>query len=244
MSAVETDRLSGIKAIRKVVNPSLSLRNFLSTARLLAEETEVVPTLLDPLVYAAESLRVTIFERRLRAGREANELIRKVHTRMESPTMMTTRRTRQPSGKFHDTQKKRNNPLPTALRDVESLYVEAGSGLVVRANAIVPCTKPSDGHFGTELALVIDAGSGASALEAQRDLLLDAVGRMVAGRKLRRLADDPIEPLQIPFMHVPLADDYHRKDFIELLSSDLPVHGIEIGADVKWKLNTVSYPED
>ncbi len=242
MHSADRAPLSSLMAVRKIVTPSKSLKELLKTAASLVEETEPVQYLLDPLVYAADGLRVTIFERRIKAGIEANDLLRKVQDRLESPTLITARKIRQPSGKSMTTTKKRPNPLPEALREVEALYVPPENGLTVRANRIVACTKP---HLGTEFALVIDDGAGASALEAQHDMLMDAEMRMVAGRKLRKLAEDQAQTdvassaLLMPFMRAPLEDDYQRVEFIEMLSADLPVHDIEIGPIV-WKRNTIS----
>jgi hypothetical protein len=243
MSSLETFRQSRLSAVRKVVTPSQSLKDLLNTARILSNEVETPPNVLDPLIYASDGLRVTIFERRIKAGHEANELLRKMYTRMESPVIKTNRKTRQPSGRIQNTQKTRPNPLPGALQEVESLYLSSDGPLIVRANRIVVSSKQNDSRVGAELALVIDNGSGASVLQAQRDVLLDAEMRMVAGRKLRKLAEGPIEALEMPFMRAPLMEDYQRKEFIELLDVELPVTDIEIGP-VEWKLSTVSHSLD
>ncbi len=231
------NKLSYVKAVREVL-PSVSLREFLATAHGMAEDVEVVPDVLDPLVYAAESLRVTIYERHAKAGRDVNELLRKVYARMESPTLANKRTVQLPYGGTQTTRKKQPNPLHMALNDVESLYRETDGPLLVRTNRIIATTR-RDSRLGTELALLVDDGSVASVLDAQSNVLLDAEAQMIAGRKLRRLANEPIAPLAIPFMRAPLLDDYHRKEFVELLSADLPVHNLEIGR-IEWKLNTVT----
>lgn len=240
MSAAESEKLIGYRAVRKVVTPSESLVDFLSYAKKLIEDVETVNGKLDPMVYAVEGLRVTILERRVRASVEASEQVRKVYTRMESPFIVTRHKVKQPSGKFKVTTKKRQNLLSQALQDVESLYSQTDSGLLVRANKITTTTKPSDPRMGTEFALVIEEGSGARVLEAQRDILLDTEANMVAGRKLGKLAVGPVEALNMPFMRLPLADEHVLTEFSELLTAGLPVHDIEIGP-VELKRNDVLY---
>ncbi|MDL2341769.1 MAG: hypothetical protein QFB87_01675 [Patescibacteria group bacterium] len=241
MSSPNTERLSGLRAVRKVVTPSPSLRDLLANAKKMAEEIDQPSHELDPLVYAAEGLRVTIFERRIQASAEANDLLRKLHARMESPVLYyTPRKVRQNSGKVQTTSKKRDNPLPAALHEVEDLYAATDGPIVVRANKIVIANKSMDPRIGQELALVVDEGSGASILQAQQDVLLDAEMRMVSGRKLRKLAGTAIQALEMPFMRLPSMPESESQDIVNLLSADLPVHDIEIGP-IEWKLNTVAF---
>ena len=241
MSLRETERLSGLRAVRKVVTPSESLRGLLQCAHSLAADLEPVAGQLDPLVYAADGLRVTLYERRLRAGTKANELVSKVHDRMNSPSIMTYRKVQKPSGRVVSTGKRRPNPLPEALQDVENLYAQSDGPLLVRANKIVVVTNTSDRRVASELALIIDEGSGASVLQAQQDLLYDAESRMVAGRKLQKLAGTAIQALAMPFMRLPPMPVAYQQDLVEQLAAELPVHNIEIGP-IEWKYNTVVQP--
>ena len=243
MSWRATESLSGLRAVRKVVTPSESLRDLLVCAHSLGDELDPVPGQLDPLVYAANGLRVTIFERRIKASADAHELLRKLHGRMESPTIMTSRKVRQPSGKTVSVRKKRPNPLPIALQDVENLYAQTDGPLLVRANKIVVVANSSDRRVASELALIIDEGSGASVLQAQQDVLLDAESRMIAGRKLQKLAGNAVQALAMPFMRLPPMPRSYQEGFVELLSAELPVHNIEIGP-IEWKLNTVAQIQD
>lgn len=243
MSSPNTERLSSLRAVRKVVAPSPSLRDLLRDARLMAEDIGPIGGGIDPLVYAAEGLRVTIFERRIEAGQVANELLRRLHARMESPVLSTPRKIRQPSGKVLTTRKKRPNDLPAALVDVEDLYAAGDGPIVVRSNQIAVSTIAARKRSSVELALIVDEGCGASVLQAQQDVLLDAEARMVAGRKLRALAGGAIQALEMPFMRLPPMAQSQREDFIDLLSAGLPVHSIEIGP-IEWKLNTVAYVRD
>ncbi len=241
MSSHNTEILSRLSAVRKVVTPSASLRDLLRSAKMLGEEIDPSDDGLDALVYAAEGLRVTIFERRIQAGEESNNLLRKLHARMESPVVTTPRRIRHQSGKVEITRKKRPNPLREALGEVEDLYALTDGPLLVRANKIVLLDKSNDKRTSGELALIIDDGSGASVLQAQQDVLLDAEVRSMAGRKLRKLLGGTAlaQALEMPFMRLPPLPLTQSQDMIDLLSADLPVHDIEIGP-IEWKLNTVS----
>lgn len=243
MSSPESEVFSSLRAVRKVVRPSQSLKEFMQAARLLSDEIDPVPGYLDPLVYACEGLRTTIYLRRLKASEISNNLIRKMYTRMESPMVTTTKKVRQPSGAYRRTQKSRPNMLPGALKDVENIYLDDGQPLTVRSNRIVVSSRSDDERIGSEFALVIDAGSGASVLKAQQDVLKDAEGDIVTGRKLRRLSVGHADALEIPFMRAPLMEDSQREDFIQLLSTELPVFNIEIGP-IEWKPSTATYLVD
>lgn len=231
------ERLSDLRAIR-TISPSQSLKEFLSTARVLVDDVETMPGEIEPVVFAADSLRLTIFERRVRADEKANDLLRKVHARMESPFVATRRKVKQPYGKNVTTRRMAPNPLHAALWEVEEFWHEIDGSMVARANAIANSTRLLDFGRGIELSLVIDKGSVGSALVAQSKVLLDAEKRMEAGKKLIRLDDEPIEPLYVPFMQAPITDLYHQKELMELLSAELPVTGLQIGP-IEWKLNTV-----
>lgn len=243
MSSPESEVFSSLRAVRKVVRPSQSLKEFLYAARSFSDEIDPVAGYLDPLVYAGEGLRTTIYLRRVLASENANNLVRKMYTRMESPMVSSTKKVRQPSGAYRQTQKKRLNMLPAALREVENIYLDDGQPLTVRSNRIIVSSRSGDERIGSEFALVIDAGSGASVLKAQQDVLKDAEGDMVTGRKLRRLSVDHADALELPFMRAPLMEDSQREDFIQLFSAVLPVFNIEIGP-IEWKPSTATYLQD
>lgn len=234
MNVSENESLVGFRAVRKVIYPSASLKDFLSSAQMLAEEIDPMPGMLDPLVYAAEGLRVTIFERRIRAGNEASKLVKKVYDRMVSLTIETTHKVELHPGQTQKVTKKQPNPLRGALHDVETLYTARDHGLLVRANRIEAAPYPGNARLGTELSLVVDDGPGASILKAQRDLVMDTEKEILAGRKLSRLAEQPIQALLMPFMRAPFTSEHEREAFVELLATDLPVHDIHIGP-IEWR---------
>lgn len=236
MSSPAVSKLSYVRAFREVI-PTSSLKEFLSDANELTKDA-AFESVSDPLVYAINSLRVTLFERRVKASHNVNDLLRKLHARMEPPYIINTERVRTQYGAVKTAQKRQRNPLHSDLDDVESLYVPGDLPFPpVRSNEIVDCTKDDYSVLGKELALVIDEGAGASALEAQRDILFDASRRMNAGKRLPR-ADEPDPVLYLPFMRAPFESVAERDEFIKHLSTGLPVHDISFGP-IEWQLKTV-----
>lgn len=235
MNSPKACKLSYIRAFREVI-PSTSLKEFLKTAHDLTKE-ETFEAVTDPLVYAVNSLRVTLFERRVKASQDVNDLLRKLHARMETPFIFNTERVRTTYGALKTTQRRQRNPLHLDLDDAKSLYVQNGSPFPsVRSNVIVDCTKDDYKGSGVELALVIDEGTGASILEAQRDILFDTSRRINAGKRLPR-ADEPDPVLHLPFMQAPFASDGQRDEFMKHLTVELPVHDIGFGP-IEWQLKT------
>ena len=201
--------------------------------------------MLDPRIYALNSLRITLFERRALADQDASDQLNKLHAVMAQPKVTNTERRRSRPGVFETITKRQPNPLIRALIDVEDYYLqdgeEAGSKakLVVRASTIIDSTEDDYRSRGTELALTIDEGSGYSALEAQRDILEDKARGLNAARGLVR----PLHQgrrLVIPFMVAPFDSEGQRDDFIDTLTTEdpqLPVYGNGVDA-IQWQLKT------
>jgi hypothetical protein len=177
-----------------------------------------------PLVYAAESLRITQFERRVKASTYVAELSR-MHEYVASPVHVTTRRVRQQYGALHNRKTSRKNPLWPALKEIEDKYQIGESGLYVRANDIVDCTKEDYEHLGTELALHIEDGEVAQMLDEQTALIIEAAMRTNAGQRLPR-PKEADNPRLIPFMHGKFKTPAALEEFKDLLKPELPVYDI------------------
>lgn len=231
MTSAESGKLSYIRASREVV-PSASLKLLLKSANQLIDDggfDRLHASNAEPLVYAANSLRFTLFERRALAGQKVNDLLRKVDNYVQSPYHHSTKRTRNwPKGPLVATTVRRENPLPAGLHAVESLYVPDKEQLFVRAHRIVDCTKDDFRHLGTELALEIDAGSVADMLVAQSSFIRDAAMRTNAAKGLPR-PNEPDTPALLPFMRVPFGSEADQTEFIEVLGSELPVYDVGLG---------------
>lgn len=230
MATVEQSKLSYIRAFREV-EPSDSLKLLLKAATQLVEDGSFdrgEANRSDPLVYAADSLRFTLFERRVQAGHDVNELLRKVSTYVDAPYHYTQKRTRsRPSGPLVTTHARRRNPLPESLRDVEQLHVPDRRQLVARSSRVVDSTKDDFRHLGTELALMIEPGAVADVLQAQSDLLNDAAMRTNAAKKLPRTSDSD-NPLRLPFMRASFANSKNLDEFVDILATELPVYDLRI----------------
>lgn len=236
MSQPESTKFSYVRGLREVI-PSTSLKAFLNMAREFAQDEafEVGEGMSDLTIYAGNSLRVTMFERRARAGHEANKLLNRLHYRMESPTILTTERVRTNYGAIKSSKKREPNMLHKALREAEFIDLTAVP-LVMRANKIVDSTKDDYRGHGTELALVLDGGPAARVLENQRDHLMSASQGINFMKRLP--PSDPPDPvLHLPFMCAPFAGQLQRDQFIELMSTELPVHEIALGP-IEWTLKT------
>lgn len=224
MTQPESTIYSYSRFLRKVI-PSDSLRAFIKNANeqlfdggLACFEEEP-----SPLVYAADSLRVTQFERRVRAGSYVAELD-KMHKYVASSVRVTTKRVRQQYGTFHNKKTSRKNPLWEALKDIEAEHVDE-KGLFVRANSIVDCTREDYAHLGTELALKIEDGEVARMLDAQTELIVGTAMKTNAGQRLPQPAEAD-NPRLIPFMHGRFVSPDAREEFVELLVPELPVYDI------------------
>jgi hypothetical protein len=240
VTSTESGKLSYIRAFREVV-PSESLRLFLKSAHELVDEESFDTRKAkeaEPLVYAANSLRFTLFERRVQASQQVNDLLRKVDSYVQAPFHYTQKRTRSwPGGPLVTTRGRRENHLPVALRDIQELYVPGEEQLFVRSASIVDCTRSDFRHLGTELGLEIDAGSVADMLEAQSNLMYEAALRPVAGKRLPPVTE-PDNPRVLPFMRAPFATDATRDVFVEILNAELPVYDIGV-APIIYRSNII-----
>lgn len=232
MSSPESDQLSSIRAIRPVI-ASDSLRHFIRTADKLITDGGFELTDgpgSEVLVFAANGLHSTLYARRAAATRDNNERLRKVAHYIESPWHEAIRRVRsRAAGPLTTTRSRRENPLPDSLQKVQELYVPRGEQPIFRANKIVDCTIDYPIRRGFELALLIEPGPAADVLMAQSSLLNDAAARTNADKLLPRQSHDQ-SPLEIPFMRAPFSSEAVRDEYIEALSTELPVHGLGLKA--------------
>lgn len=228
MTQPESTKYSYSRLFREVI-PSDSLKAFIknATEQTFDSSSKHFEKDSSPLVYAAESLRATQFERRVRAGTYVAELAR-MHDYVASPVHITTRPVRQPYGAVHNRKTRRKNPLWEALKEVEADYGVSEGGLFVRANEIVDCTKEDYAHLGTELALEIEDGEVARMLDAQTALITEAAMRTNAGQRIPRPAE-PDNPRLIPFMHGKFVSPEAGEEFKELLQPELPVYEMRLG---------------
>jgi hypothetical protein len=234
--------MSHLRAFRPVV-PSESLVGFMKHATKALETFDFMNDnpLLETEVYAIHSLRVTLFERRARAGHDASDLLTKLHVVMAPPKITTTERRRSRPGVFETVRRTEENPLIRALASAEELYTQDGEAKVVlRSMTIVDCTEDDFKDNGRELALLIDDSVGLKALDAQRGILDDKAQSLNAAKRLSRpLQQD--QPLVIPFMVAPFDSEGQRDEYIDSLTYSepvhLPVYGIGV-APIKWQLKT------
>lgn len=228
MTQPDSTKYSYSRLFREVI-PSDSLKAFIKNVTELVFDggSSSFEKGSSPLVYAAESLRVTQFERRVRAGTYAAELGR-MHEYVASPVHVTTRPVRQQYGALHHRKTRRKNILWEALKEVEANYGISEGGLFVRANEIVDCTREDYAHLGTELALEIEDGDVARMLDEQTVLITEAAMRTNAGQRIPR-PTEPDNPRQIPFMHGKFVSPDACEEFKELLQPELPVYEVGLG---------------
>src|SRR5882757_1489936 len=140
--------MSSIQSFRPIV-PSESLIEFCTYAGKTLKEVEFENNnpLLEPRVYAINSLRVTLIERRARAGQDVGDLLAKLHVVMAQQKITTTGRRRSHPGAFKNTTKRTKNPIIKALSDAEEFYLhdgeeEDGKGkILLRAATIIDSTE-------------------------------------------------------------------------------------------------------
>lgn len=232
MSSPEFDQLSSIRAVRPVI-ASDSLRHFIKSANKLISDGgfELVDDAdSEVLIFAASSLHSTLYARRAPATPENNERLRKVARYIESPWHDVSKRVRsRPGGPFVTNRSRKENPLSSGLQAVQEIYVPNGEQPVFRANKIVDCTIEGSGHPGFELALLIESGPAADVLLGQSALLNEAASRTNADKLLPHQSHDA-SPLEIPFMRAPFNTEADRDEYIEALSTELPVHSLGLRA--------------
>ena len=238
MSSPEAEQLSSIRAIRPVI-PSDSLRYFLKSANKLI--TDGGFELVDKpdsevLIFAASSLHSTLYVRRAPATIENNDRLRKIVNHIELPHHYEERRVRKwPGGSFTRRRYKRDNPFYGSLQLIQDNYIPEGDQPVFRADKIVDSTTEDPTRRGYELALLVAPGPVAEVLEGQSGALNDEVSKRNANTRLPQ-EDFEADPLKISFMRAPFVNAAVRDEYIEALSSELPVHGLGLKA--------VSYKHD
>lgn len=232
MSSPEFDQLSSIRAVRPVI-ASESLYHFVKSANKLITDGGFElndDTESEVLIFAASALHSTLYVRRAPATPENNDRLRKVARYIESPWHDVSKRVRsRPGGPLVYKPLKKENPLSGSLQDVQELYVPGDQQPLFRANKIVDCTIEGSGHRGFELALLIESGPAANVLMAQSGLLNEAASRTNADKLLPQQVHEA-SPLEIPFMRAPFSTEADRDEFIEALSTELPVHGMGLRA--------------
>lgn len=202
--------------------------------------------LLDPRIYALNSLRVTLFERRARTNQDAADQLNKLHVVMAQPKVTSTERRRLRPGVFETITKRQPNPLFKALAEIEDLYMQDGeeggarARLLVRASRIIETTEEDYKANGTELGLELEDNSGYEALDAQRGILDDRAKGLNAARGLVRPLHQDAR-LVIPFMVAPFDSAGQRDEFIDSLAAEdppcLPVFGNGVDP-IQWQLKT------
>jgi hypothetical protein len=227
VSNLETEQFSSIRAIRPVL-ASESLRHFVRCANKLIQDGgfELVDKPdAEVLVFAASALHSTLYVRRAPATTENNDRLRKIVNYIESPTHAYTKQVLARPGKHVKKIEKKENPLHGFLKEMQMLHVADGDQPLFRSNQIVDSTSPDSAERGYELSLLVEDGPVASLLMGQSTLLNDAAAKTVADDLLPR-KDHNTNPLQIPFMRAPFSSQAMRDEFIDALSTELPVHGM------------------
>lgn len=230
MPSTGTTKLAYLRVSREII-PSDPLLEFLSNAADRLADYEFAGN-IEPVVYAARSLRVTLFERRAATAEHITEL-RRLENYLQGPKRRVRLRFRSADRQLHHQYKTVSNPLPRALEDVRELYAN-DEGLYVRANRIVDCTKDDYRFLGAELALQIEPVGAANLLIAESGIYNDQFRGWERADCLP--PGEPDQPLLIPFMRAPFEGSDERDDFIDVLRPCLPVYGLGLkGIDTVLK---------
>lgn len=226
MTNPDNGRYSYLRMLREIV-PSESLQGFMKAAHEAAFDDgfDGFKSGTKPFIFPAESLRVTLFERRAKAGEYISQLLN-LENYLTRPKLVYTERVHtRPGGPVKPVKKSRNNPLPSAIKELENGHVNNNGVLYVQADQIVSRTLQDYGHHGTQLALRIADSEAANVLDAQSELIADAARRIMAGQALPKPAE-PDDPRLIPFMWAQFHDNAAREEYLDLLHPELPVYEI------------------
>lgn len=231
MSSSVAEQYSSIRAIRPVVE-SKSLRAFMKSAEKLVADWDFGQSNgyeVDPLVFAARNLHITLFKRRALTTPRVNDAMRKIEDYLQNDYHYFTR-TRQSRPGVRPTRvvDRRENPLPAALEEQERDYIPEGQHPLLWASKIIISSADESGHPGSELALQLSDGPVVQLLDMQSGLINDAADRINASKLLPR---QPIKenPTELPFMRAPFRSEANRLEFIDMLSEELPVYDIGLG---------------
>jgi len=185
---------------------------------------------IEPLVFAARNLHITLFKRRALTTPKVNDAMRKIEDYLQNEYHHVTRtRQSRPGVRPARVIDRRENPLPAALEAKERDYIPDGQSAILWASKIIVSSADESGHPGSELALLLSDGPVVELLDAQSELINDAAERTNASNLLPRqpLKDNPLE---LPFMRAPFRSAANRQEFIEVLSEHLPVYDIGLGS--------------
>jgi hypothetical protein len=222
------EQYSSIRAIRPIVQ-SGSLRDFLKGAEKLVADWDFDDRKgyeVDPLVFAASNLHITLFKRRALTTARVNDAMRKMEDYLWNEYHQTTRFRQSRAGvRPSRVIEQKENPLPRELQSVEDLYVPDKQQLLLRASSIIVSSADESGHPGSELSLLLSDGPVVDAINAQCGLINEAADRTNASKLLPR---QPIKvnPLELPIMRAPFKSEASRGEFIEALSDGLQVYDI------------------
>jgi hypothetical protein len=176
-------------------------------------------------MFASNSLRVTLFERRAAASEQINEVLKAASSRLTAARVRSSRIRHTISGRRQETY--RPNDLTVALNEAEAESGLAGQDLVVKAKAVVDATPAYGPYRGTEYALSLDGDELAGQLlKRQAQIIHDQARKIVAGRPLLRddLGFEPDrDPLHVPFVHVPNGSPADHELFIDALNENMPL---------------------
>lgn len=185
---------------------------------------------VEPLVFAARNLHITLFKRRAVTTPRVNDAMRKIEDYLQNEYHHFTRtRQSRPGVRPSRVIDRRENPLPAALEAQERDYLPDDQPAILWASKIIVSSADESGHPGSELALLLGDGPVVDMLDAQSNLINDAAERTNASNLLPRqpLKDNPLE---LPFVRAPFRSEANRHEFIELLSEHLPVYDIGLGS--------------
>ncbi len=248
MSHPESCKVSYIRASREI-EPSSTLESLLGYAsELLISESFADPRdpakrTPRPSVYRSSSLRVTIFEGYATAGdEETNVLLEKLEYRLKSPTLEEINRSTTSYGKRITNEKTIANPFMKMLKDIHNFYIgkpnleseeQMFEPLTISANNIVVSTKGQYQGHGTELSLSLDESEVASYLVSESGAYITQAAKINFARRLSWVDNDE-QARQVPFMTAPFRSEAQTKEFIEQLSTVLPVVDMEVSRKLSW----------
>jgi hypothetical protein len=176
-------------------------------------------------MFASNSLRVTLFERRAAASEQINEVLKTAYDRLTTTRVRSSRIRRTISGRRQETY--RPNDLTVALNEAEAESGLTDSKLTVKAQAVADVTPACGPSRGTEYALSLHGDDLAEQLlKRQAHIIHDYARKFVASRPLLRddLGFEPDrDPLHVSFMRVPNGSPADHELFIDALNENMPV---------------------
>lgn len=243
MSSIEHDRFSYLRGYREI-EPSVQYEKFRANVEYIGkialgyrdtsylqwpalDDYSIKPTnemigVANSVVYPANGLRVTQFERLAKSDESLNSAIKLTYTWLTTDS--------------ETAQKQNRRSLASSLLAGHKSGIQDDSRLVMRARNIKVSTKPQYALLGEEYALTVEPSSATEQLLAENQIIYNVINGTEFGAMLCQNYQPPQEII-IPFARIPNSvSENETKKFEDWVSDCLRVQPLVLVAGkIEWQ---------